>query len=279
MTDVLAIDPWVNLSMLGGQPAPDWLVRVKEDYFKAGDDFLAELTPEALIAQMDAAGVERAVLSISVQAPQPGVLDCVKQYPERFFLAAICDPTAHMKTCWALEALVAEQPVVMARVVPFMHDLAPNHRDYYPLYAKCCDLDLPISINTGIPGPPMPGECQHPMHLDRVCLDFPKLRVCMAHGADPWWSVALRLMLKYRGLHLMTSAFAPKYFPPELIHFMNTRGQDKILYASDHPVLGMERCLSEARQLDLREGVLAKFLRHNAETLFFSPRSPRSPAR
>jgi predicted TIM-barrel fold metal-dependent hydrolase len=116
------------------------------------------------------------------------------------------------------------------------------------------------------------------MHLDRVCLDFPKLRICMAHGADPWWGVALRLMLKYRGLHLMTSAFAPKYFPSELIHFMNTRGQDKILYASDHPVLSMQRCLAEARDLDLREGVLQKFLRSNAERLFFSPRSPRTSA-
>ena len=278
MAQVLAIDPWVNLSMLGGQPPPDWLVRVKEDYFKAGDDFLRELSAEELIAQMDAAGVERAVLSLSLEAPQPAVLDCVKQYPDRIFLAAICDPTAHMKACWALEEMLVEQPVVMARVVPFLHDLPPNHRDYYPLYAKCCDLDLPISINTGIPGPPMPGECQNPMHLDRVCLDFPKLRICMAHGADPWWGIALRLMLKYKGLHLMTSAFAPQYFPPELIHFMNTRGADKVLYASDHPVLSMERCLSEARDLDLRDGVLEKFVRGNAERLFFSARSPRSPA-
>jgi predicted TIM-barrel fold metal-dependent hydrolase len=275
MSDVLAIDPWVNLSMLGGQAPPEWLLRVKEDYFKAGDDFLRELSPDELIRQMDAAGVEKAILSVSLQAPQASVLECVKRDPDRFFLAVVCDPTAHMKTCWALEDLVAEQPVVMARVVPFMHDLPPNHRDYYPLYAKCCDLDLPISINTGIPGPPMPGECQHPMHLDRVCLDFPKLRVCMAHGADPWWSVALRLMLKYKRLYLMTSAYLPRYFPAELIHFMNTRGQEKIIYASDHPVLSMERCILAARELDLREGVLEKFLRENAERLFFAKRSPR----
>ena len=250
MSEIGAIDPWVNLSMLGGQPPPDWLVRVKEDYFKGGEDFMRELSPEELIAQMDAAGVEKAILSIQVEAPQSAVLDCVKLYPDRLFLAAGCDPTRHMKSCWALEDLAAEYPVVMARVVPFIYDIPPDHRDYYPLYAKCCDLDLPISINTGIPGPPKPGECQHPMHLDRVCYDFPRLRVSMAHGADPWWDVAIRLMLKYKGLHLMTSAYLPRYFPEELIHFMNTRGQDKIIYASDHPVLSMERCLSSARELD-----------------------------
>jgi predicted TIM-barrel fold metal-dependent hydrolase len=273
--DTKAIDPWVNLGMLGGQPPPEWLVRVKEDYFKAGDDFLKDLAPAELIAQMDEAGVEKAVLSVQLVAPQESVLECARLYPDRIFLAVVCDPTKRMKTCWALEDLAAVQPVVMARVVPFMHDLPPSHRDYYPLYAKCCDLDLPISINTGIPGPPMPGECQNPMYLDRVCLDFPKLRVCMAHGADPWWSVAIRLMLKYEHLFLMTSAYLPKYFPEELIHFMNTRGQDKILYASDHPVLSMERCLEAARALDLREGVLDKFVRHNAERLFFAERSAR----
>lgn len=270
-----AIDPWVNVSMLGGQAAPDWLVRVKEDYFKAGDDFLRDLSASELLGQMDEAGVEKAVLSVQLDEPQEKVLEYCRLHPDRFSLAVVCDPTRHMKTTWALADLVAQHPVVMARVVPFMHDLPPDHRDYYPLYARCCDLDLPISINTGIPGPPMPGECQNPMYLDRVCLDFPKLRVCMAHGADPWWDVAIRLMLKYENLYLMSSAYLPRYFPPQLIHFMNTRGQGKIIYASDHPVLPMKRCIDAAMGLDLREGVLEKFLYDNAEALFFKKREPR----
>jgi predicted TIM-barrel fold metal-dependent hydrolase len=97
----------------------------------------------------------------------------------------------------------------------------------------------------------------------------------MAHGADPWWGVAIRLMLKYRHLHLMTSAYSPRYLPDELIHYMNTRGQEKILFASDHPVLPFTRCLEEAQKLDLREGVLDKYLYGNAERLFFSERKPR----
>jgi predicted TIM-barrel fold metal-dependent hydrolase len=56
---------------------------------------------------------------------------------------------------------------------------------------------------------------------------------------------------------------------------MNTRGQDKILFASDHPVLSFQRCIAEAQKLDLRPGVLDKYLRANAERLFFSPRRPR----
>ena len=271
-----AIDPWVNTNAGEEGPPPDWLQRVKDEYFKAGDDFLRELSADELLQQMDAAGVDKAILLIEAESPAEPILAFTQAAPDRFFLAASVNPTHHMDAVWALDDLVRTAPVVMARVIPFIHDLAPNHRSYYPLYTRCIDLDLPISINTGLPGPPVPGECQHPMHLDRVCYDLPELRVCMAHGADPWWGDAIRLMIKYPNLHLMTSAYLPKYFPPELIHYMNTRGQDKILYASDHPALSMGRCIEEAQKLDLREGVLDKFLYANAERLFFSPREVRA---
>jgi predicted TIM-barrel fold metal-dependent hydrolase len=54
---------------------------------------------------------------------------------------------------------------------------------------------------------------------------------------------------------------------------MNTRGQGKVIFASDHPVLSMERCVQEAQALDLREGVLDKYLYANAAKVFFEGRS------
>jgi predicted TIM-barrel fold metal-dependent hydrolase len=272
---VRAIDCWVNVTM-GEQKPPEYLIRVKEDYFKGGDEFFRNLEPDALLEQMDRAGVEKAVLSVDASRPSDHALRFAEKHPGRFFYAASLQPTGKMKEVWALESLVRSQPVVMARVVPFGTDTPPSDVRYFPLYVKCIELDLPVSINTGLPGPPVAGECQNPIHLDRVCVQLPELRICMAHGADPWWAVAIRLMLKYRNLHLMTSAYAPKYLPPELIHYLNTRGQDKILFASDHPVLSFERCIREAEALDLREGVLDKYLYANAERLFFAPRKPRA---
>jgi predicted TIM-barrel fold metal-dependent hydrolase len=76
-------------------------------------------------------------------------------------------------------------------------------------------------------------------------------------------------MLKYPNLYMMTSAYLPKYLPPELIQFMNTRGSGKVMWASDHPAIQMERCLEEAAALDFRDGVLNKYLYANAAGLFF----------
>jgi predicted TIM-barrel fold metal-dependent hydrolase len=269
MTTTRAIDTFVNVNM-GSMERPDYLVRVAEDYFKRADAIFQDISLSQMLETMDRCGVEKSVLSLRAEDPSEHVLSFVRARPDRFVMAAYVDPRRGMTAVRALEKVAKNEPVVLARVVPFMINLPPDDRVYYPIYAKCIELDLPISVNTGIPGPPAPGKCQDPMYLDEVCLFFPELKLIMAHGADPWWQVAIRLMIKYRNLYLMTSAYAPRYFPPELIHYMNTRGQDKILFASDHPVLSMERCIKEAQELDLREGVLDKFLYSNAQRLLLA---------
>lgn len=263
-----AIDTFVNVNM-GSVERPAWLERVAEDYFHRSDQIFKDIEVDELLEAMDRAGVEKCILTTTAEAPAEHVLSFPRKHPDRFVLSISLDPRNGMRSLRALEALVRNEPVVLARITPFMINLPPDDRVYYPVYTKCIDMDLPIAINTGIPGPPMPGRCQDPMYLDEVCVFFPELKLVMAHGADPWWDVAIRLMIKYRNLYMQTSAYAPRYFPPQLIHFMNTRGQDKIMFASDHPVLSFERCIAEAQQLDLREGVLDKFLYANAHRLFF----------
>jgi len=141
---------------------------------------------------------------------------------------------------------------------------------YFPLYTKCCELELPLCMNTGLPGPPIPGEAQNPIHLDRVCVRFPELRLCMIHGADPWWDVAIRLMIKYKNLRLVTSAWAPRHLPASLLHFMRTRGKGRVMFASDSPVLSIRRTVKEASELDLPEDVLDNYLYQNAQDFLFS---------
>jgi predicted TIM-barrel fold metal-dependent hydrolase len=271
-----AIDCWVNVKMSDlGRPA--YLEQVAKNYFKQGEDFFRDYSVEEILRTMDSLGVEKAILTTDPGRPQEHVLSFAEARPDRFFLGAQVDPRRGMQALRALERFHAEQPnLVLARITPFMIDLPPNHAVYFPVYAKCIELDIAITVNTGIPGPPAPGECQHPMHLDKVCLHFPELRLIMAHGADPWWSEACRLMLKYENLHMMTSAYLPKYLPPELIQFMNTRGKTKVMWASDHPAIQMERCLKEAQALVLREGVLESFLYENAERVLFSRLAQRS---
>lgn len=264
-----AIDTFVNVNM-GSAERPAWLEAVAADYFHRSDQIFKDIEIPELLEAMERAGVEKCILSTMAETPSAHVLKFVEAHPERFVLSASLDPRRGMHAVRALEQMVRTTPTVLARITPFMVGaIPPNDKVYYPVYQKCIELDIPIAVNAGIPGPPMPGECQNPMYLDEVCVFYPELKLVMAHGADPWWDVAIRLMIKYHNLYLQTSAFAPKYFPPQLIQFMNTRGRDKILFASDHPVLSFERCVKEAEELPLKEGVLDKFLYANAERLFW----------
>lgn len=263
-----AIDAWVNVNM-GSIEKPEWLKRVAAEYFKRAEETFRDISVDEMVELMDRVGVERAIVTTGSDAPSAHVLSFAESRPDRFALSVQVDPRRGMTALRELELLKREQPVVLARVTPFMLDLPPDDRVYYPLYAKCIELDLPVSVNTGIPGPPAPGKCQDPMYLDEVCLFFPELKLVMAHGADPWWAVAIRLMIKYPNLHLMTSAYSPRYLPPELLHYMNTRGREKIIFATDHPVFPLDRAIEEARALDLREGVLEAYLYGNAARVFW----------
>jgi uncharacterized protein len=236
-----AIDCWVNVNQ-GGSKDQAFMQKVRETTFRNSPDFFKNFEADELVAHMDAHGVEKAVLTIAIGAKNDRVIEFTDAYPDRFGLGCYVNPHNGMKDLWELEAIVEAHPVVTAKITPFTIDLPPSAPEYWPVYAKCVELDLPIAINTGVPGPPKPADVQDPLHLDRALIHFPELTVIMAHGADPWWGMAIRLMRKYAGLHLMTSAWRPKYLPAELVTFMNSsRGIDKILWASDHPVLPMER--------------------------------------
>ena len=267
-----AMDCLVNVD-LGDRKQPEWMVRVKDDYFKGGDSFFASPELPELIDDMDAHGVERAILLSKPDVADDRGRRYATERPDRFALGVgglnLLRPVPSMRK---LEAYVRDNPVAYVTVGPsFWGDGMYPASDavYYPLYAKCCELDLPLCINTGIPGPPIPAEVQHPMHLDRVCVRFPELKLCMIHGADPWWDVAIRLMIRFRNVRLMTSAWSPKRLPESLLHYMSTRGKDRIIFASDFPALSMERTLGEAANLELTDEVRDNWLYQNGKSFFF----------
>ncbi|GAA3388730.1 amidohydrolase family protein [Cryptosporangium minutisporangium] len=257
----------------GDEQQAEYMHRVKNEYFKRADSIFDPWDMSAVLDEMDANGVERAVLTADVRKPGGSPYKFVDAHPDRFSLAlGGFDLLKPMPTLRTLQSMVADYPVTSANVGPaFWGDgmYAPDNAVYFPLYTKCAELELPLCMNTGLPGPPIPGEAQNPIYLDRVCVRFPELKLCMIHGADPWWDTAIRLLGKYPNLRLMTSAWAPKYLPESLLHFMRTRGKNKVIFASDAPVLSITRTVGEATKLDLPPEVMDNYLYGNAEQFFF----------
>jgi predicted TIM-barrel fold metal-dependent hydrolase len=97
--------------------------------------------------------------------------------------------------------------------------------------------------------------------LEDVLIDFPTLTVVGAHMGHPYEALLIGYLLKWPQLHLMTSAFLATYMDPALVRFMgSSRGRGRVWFASDHPVLPIQRALDAARQLPLDEAAMAEFL-------------------
>jgi predicted TIM-barrel fold metal-dependent hydrolase len=219
-----------------------------------------------LLPQMDRFGVEKALINVSDD--NLAAQAALASHPDRFIASFQVDPNQGMDGVRALVSAHERWGVRAATAFPagYLPQVAISDRRMYPIYAKCVELDIPIIINAGVPGPRVPMACQHVEHLDDVCYDFPELTVVMRHGAEPWEDLAVKLMLKWPGLHYATSGFAPRYYPEAIIRYANTRGADKILYAGYYPMgLSLERIFSELPDVPLAPHVWPKFLRHNAE--------------
>lgn len=272
------IDCLVNVHFGETETQPKWMTSVRDNYFKGPKSMFEAVDMSQLLDEMDEMGVQKAILMDSLVTPRVTARKFAEAHPERFSLAMgvgnLLRPIGMLRE---LTAVTQGLPVSYAAIGPSFWgdgDYPPSDAVYYPLYTKCAEMGLPLCVNTGIPGPPLPAEAQNPIHLDKVCVRFPELKLCMIHGADPWWDVAIRMLIRFPNLRLMTSAWSPKRLPENLLHFMRTRGQNKVIFASDWPVLTQRRIVPEALELDLPEVVLDNYLFNNAEEFFFGDREP-----
>ncbi len=226
------------------------------------DDYIAYT-----VAKMDQHGIERAMIGIQHETSQEAVV----RYPDRFFGSYHANPNRGMDE--VREIVRMKQTFDIKAVTGFPSGLVPqvpiNDKRWYPIYAKCVELDLPFACTVGVPGPRIPMAPQKVELIDEVCWFFPELKFVMRHGAEPWTDLAIKLMLKYENLYYMTSAFAPKHYPSSIVDFANKRGAHKIMYAGYFPMgLSLERIFSELPHVPFREHVWPRFLRENALEVF-----------
>jgi len=215
--------------------------------------------------EMDKHGIAQAMISVRFGNPLGG--RALKDHPDRFIGSYAVDPNLGMEGVRELRKAVEVYGVKAATAFPAgcVPQVPINDKKFYPLYAACVDLDIPIFVCAGVPGPRVPMGCQDVALIDEVCWFFPELRFVTRHGCEPWTDLMVKLMLKYPNLYYSTSAFAPKYYPPAIVDFANTRGADKILYAGYFPMgLTLDRIFAELPQVPFRDHVWPKFLRENA---------------
>ena len=234
------------------------------------------------IKKMDQAGIERSLLIAvragdirvpeSFEVPYESVHKVCSEYPDRFSGLAGIDPFRGMQGLRDLENAVNEMGFVGAHLYPHWCELPPNHRKYYPYYAKCSELGIPIMMQVGhnlvysrerrLP------SVGKPIYLDQVANDFPELKLIGIHIGIPWTEEMISMCWKHENVFTAGDAYAPKYWPESYVHYANSYGQKKVLFGTDWPVIDPVRAVEEFNQLNFRESASQRILRENALEVF-----------
>lgn len=226
--------------------------------------------PGRVVAMMDEHNVAIAQVNVDMDKPEVG-LALLERYPTRFIGEVTVDPNKGMEAVRGLERTVKLHPNVKSATAGpgFINPPAAiDDKRWYPIYAKCIELGIPINIFVGVPGPRVPYKFQHPGLIDEVAWFFPELKIVMRHGGEPWTALCCKLLLKWPNVFYSTSAFAPKYYPRDVLDFANKRGRDKVMFAGYYPTLGYDRIFGEMDELPLRPETWAPFLRDNAAAVY-----------
>ena len=270
----IAIDAWAtHITPEGAKRWPAEFLHIFNKYDSPA--VMTEGQPiEALLQEMDEAGVDKLILSAFHYKGEwvlsnEEVAEYVKQYPDRFTGAGGVDVMQKpMEVAAQVEYMAKELNMCCVRLEPYMcgdgmTGLPPNDKHFWPVYMKCSELGIAVALQVGHTGPLLPSECGRPIYLDEVALAFPDLVILGCHVGQPWHEEMMTLAWKHPNVYLETSARSPRQWPESLVKFAKTWGQDKIIWATDYPLLSFDRTLTELEDLGVSDEIYRKIVRDN----------------
>lgn len=242
--------------------------------------------PARLLEYMDQRRIERMALINYVSKDVLGYTEEVNEYsarfashcPERFIPFGGIDPRAVKDVAAEMDHLLGDLRLMGIKIHPphqLFHANAyldqPELAGLATVYEKCIEYGVPVMIHTGtsvFPG--ARGKFANPMDLDDVVVDFPELKLIIAHGGRPlWMDEAFYILRRSHNAILDVSSIPPKklldYFP------WLERVADRALFGSDWPgpmVPDVAKNIQDFYALPLPELVKRKVLRDNAQRLF-----------
>ncbi|ANW00124.1 amidohydrolase family protein [Bradyrhizobium icense] len=267
-----AIDVWaqVTTERMARRPWLEPLMR----WTGRNSDQLFETTVELTLAAMDDASIDIAILS-AWHGPEGSLISNeevaaqIEVAADRFRGLATVRLDSPMEAVREIRRWVDGTRFVGVRIVPWLWDLPPNHRLYYPIYAACVEADVPFCTQIGHTGPLRRSEVGRLIpYLEDVLLDFPDLVVVGGHVGFPWLDELTTLSIKFPNFYVDTSAYALRRLPSQFVEWMKGVGQTRVMFGTNWPMLHPRQCLQGIDTLGLSETQRAAFLSGNARRVF-----------
>jgi len=232
-----------------------------------------ELPVSLTLAMMDEGGISKSLIS-AWQAPGKDLISndevaaFVAEAPDRLVGVGSVDISKPMAAVREIHRCAEELGFKAIRVLPWLCELPPTDRRFYPVYVACCEVGLPFCTQIGHTGPLMPSEVGRPIYLDQVALDFPELTIVGGHIGYPWTEEAVAMATKHENVYIDTSAYTVRRYPEELLRFLRGHGRHKVLFGTNYPMIMPAAALKGLEELGLEEATQEAFLSGNAQRVF-----------
>ncbi len=193
----------------------------------------------------------------------------------------ICIPFAsidpHKGKMGAREArdLIENEGVKGFKFHGIMQDIHPADRVAYPIYEVIAEHKLPAIFHTGHSGmgTGMKGgggvrlKWGQPMLIDDVAVDFPDMKIILAHPSWPWVDESLSMALHKDNVFIDLSGWSPKYFARQIITYANGQLKKKMLFGSDFPLIHPQKWIEAAKTVGFKDEVMPGIMKDNAARL------------
>lgn len=287
MYGIPAIDVWCN--PFDERGIREIFIDNEEVYFMMGERWgrkhnMRFFTVDEWVAQMDELGVQAVFCPSLKQAyyrkramasniEHEHIAKLAAAAPGRVYGLAGIDPMSGMRGVRELERAVSEYGFVGGHIHPFGFGIPINEREWWPFYAKCAELDVPIVFQVGHSAEFMPSRCGQPILLDDIAIWFPELKLVGGHTGWPWVEELIAMAWKHPNVYIATSGHAPKYWDPKLVRFLDSRnrGIGKVMWGTDYPLITHLESLEQIGPLDLKPQALQALLHDTAAEVFKLP--------
>lgn len=250
---------------------PEWFWRHPRQVFGIRQQ---DISIDSLLADMDRAGVERAVLlafdcetTYGFKVSNEEIARIVERHPDRFTGFASVDPHKGEQGVRELEFAVRELGLRGLKLHPPTQQFYASDRAYYPLWAKAQELGIPLLCHTGHTFVGGYLKYSEPKFLDDVAADFPDLIIILSHFGFPWVEQCISLAWTRANVYIELAGWSPKYIPEIIWHFGRSLLADRLIFGTDYPGLTPERWIHDFAEVPLPAEVKEKILYRTAHRL------------
>jgi len=206
------------------------------------------------------------------------VAEFCRKHGPRFIGFAGVDPHKGMTAIRELEHAVKELGLRGLHLPCFELKLAINDPRMYPLYAKCIELDIPVTLHCGFNfSTATEVGYSQPILLDQVMVHFPELRVHVAPPGWPWVQELIGVAWRHPNVYIGLAAVRAKYLSVQasgyepLLQYGRTILKDRILFGSAHPLVPLATAVGDVAALDVPENIKRRWLNDNARRFLRLP--------